>query len=180
MHPTAHNPFPHPHTVDQLLVNIFLGYHNISLCKYSLCTIRVCGPTRRLCSRNLGIRTSPHTNIGITMFYVSVYATVMHVSVYGPSRRFGSANMCIGPTISPARTRRRNPRQIHRRRLHLLHRSDSEIGQSSFPSIHRSVLHRRHLHPLYCIYVTESLRSYAHLHLKEAPTVDQILALDQW
>jgi hypothetical protein len=24
LHPTDHNPFPHPHTEDQLLVNIFL------------------------------------------------------------------------------------------------------------------------------------------------------------
>jgi hypothetical protein len=60
----------------------------ISICKYSMRTIRVSGPTRRLCSRNLGIRTSPHTNIGITMLYVSVYETVMHVSVYETSRRF--------------------------------------------------------------------------------------------
>jgi hypothetical protein len=49
---------------------------------------RVSRPTRRLCSRNLGSRTSPHTNIGITMSYVSVYETVIHVSVHGPSRRF--------------------------------------------------------------------------------------------
>jgi hypothetical protein len=151
-----------------------------SLCKYSLCTIWLYGPTRRLCYRNLGIRTSPHTILELRFFYVSVYATVMHVSVYGPSRRFGSTNMCIGPTISPARTRRRNPRQIHRRRLHLLHCIDSEIGQSSFPSIHRPVLHRRRLHLLHHICVAESLRSYAHLHLKEAPTVDQILTLDLW
>jgi hypothetical protein len=27
LHPTAHNPFPHPRTEDQLLVNIFLGYY---------------------------------------------------------------------------------------------------------------------------------------------------------
>jgi hypothetical protein len=27
LHPTAHNSFPHPHTEDQLLVNIFLGYY---------------------------------------------------------------------------------------------------------------------------------------------------------
>jgi hypothetical protein len=46
---------------------------------------------RRLCPRNLGNRTSPHINIGITMFYVSVYETVIHVSVYGPSRRFRPA-----------------------------------------------------------------------------------------
>jgi hypothetical protein len=27
LHPTAHNPFPHPRTEDQLLVIIFLGYY---------------------------------------------------------------------------------------------------------------------------------------------------------
>jgi hypothetical protein len=27
LHPMAHNPFPHPRTEDQLLVNIFLGYY---------------------------------------------------------------------------------------------------------------------------------------------------------
>ena len=63
----------------------------IILCKYSLLTIRVSEPTRRLCSRNLSIRTSLHTNIGITMLYVSVYKTVMHVSVYGPSCSFRPA-----------------------------------------------------------------------------------------
>jgi hypothetical protein len=52
---------------------------------------RASGPTRRLCSLNLGSRTSPHTNIGITMSYVSVYETVIHVSVHGPSRRFRPA-----------------------------------------------------------------------------------------
>jgi hypothetical protein len=54
-------------------------------------TIRISGSTRRLCFRNLGIHTSPYTNIGITMLYVSVYETVMHVSDYGPSRRFRPA-----------------------------------------------------------------------------------------
>jgi hypothetical protein len=29
LHPAAHNPFPHPRTEDQLLVNIFLGYYNL-------------------------------------------------------------------------------------------------------------------------------------------------------
>jgi hypothetical protein len=29
LHPTAHNPFPHPRTEDQLLVNIFLGYYTL-------------------------------------------------------------------------------------------------------------------------------------------------------
>ena len=52
---------------------------------------RASGPTRRLCSRNLGSRTSPHINIDITMSYVSVYDTVIHVSVHGPSRRFRPA-----------------------------------------------------------------------------------------
>jgi hypothetical protein len=56
-------------------------------------------PQRRLCSRNLGSRTSPHTIIGITMIYVSVYETVMHVSVYGPSR------LCVsGPRFHPLLT----------------------------------------------------------------------------
>jgi hypothetical protein len=64
---------------------------SISLCKYSLRTIRVSEPTRRLSSHNLGSCTSPHTNIGITMLYVSVYEIVMHVSVYLPSRRFRPA-----------------------------------------------------------------------------------------
>jgi hypothetical protein len=47
---------------------------------------RASGPTRILCSRNLGSHTSPHINIDITMSYVSVYETVIHVSVHGPSR----------------------------------------------------------------------------------------------
>jgi hypothetical protein len=29
LHPTAHNPFPHLRTEDQLLVNIFLGYYTL-------------------------------------------------------------------------------------------------------------------------------------------------------
>jgi hypothetical protein len=44
------------------------------------------GPTRILCSRNLGSRTSPHINIDITMSYVSVYDIVIYVSVHGLSR----------------------------------------------------------------------------------------------
>jgi hypothetical protein len=89
---TAPGPFL-AYCTQLLTPNYHMNYDDvcISLCKYSLCTIRVSSPTRRLCSHNLGICTSPHTNIGITMFYVSVYSTVMHVSVYGPSRRYGSA-----------------------------------------------------------------------------------------
>jgi hypothetical protein len=34
LHPTAHNPFPHPRTEDQLLVNIFLGYYITRLSKH--------------------------------------------------------------------------------------------------------------------------------------------------
>jgi hypothetical protein len=56
-----------------------------------MCMFWVSEPTRRLCSRNLGSHISPHTNIGITMSYVSVYETVIHVSVHGPSRRFRPA-----------------------------------------------------------------------------------------
>jgi hypothetical protein len=72
---------------------------------YMLCSIvlqfthfRASGPTKRLCSRNLGSRTSPHINIDITMSYVSVYDTVIHVSVHGPSRWFRQQFTCIGPT----------------------------------------------------------------------------------
>jgi hypothetical protein len=35
LHPTTHNPFPHPHTEDQLLVNIFLDItEKYETCRY--------------------------------------------------------------------------------------------------------------------------------------------------
>jgi hypothetical protein len=53
---------------------------------FGMCMFRASGLMKRLCSRNLGSRTSPHINIDITMSYVSVYETVIYVSVHGPSR----------------------------------------------------------------------------------------------
>jgi hypothetical protein len=40
LHPTAHNPFPHPRTEDQLLVHIFLGYYTLPPLKRILPRIR--------------------------------------------------------------------------------------------------------------------------------------------
>ena len=97
---------------------------------------RASGPTRRLYSRNLVSRTSLHTNIGITMIYVSVYETVMDVSVYGPSRRFLPADYVswahdsihfsrqLFSSPHRKRTRRPNPSIIARYRLVLLHHRD--------------------------------------------------------
>jgi hypothetical protein len=96
---------------------------------------RASGPTRRLCSRNLGSHTSPHTYIGITMSYVSVYETVIHVSVHGPSRRFRPAEYvyrahdstheyAVIQLTSPVTTWRPNPSHYRRCLLVLLHRRD--------------------------------------------------------
>jgi hypothetical protein len=92
---------------------------------------------------------------------------------------------CIGPTIPPTssqlfsspypqHTRRPNHRHSRRRHLHLLHRRDRaavafifsttegpEIGRSSFPSTHRSVLHRHLLHFLRRIRVVAFIFSTA-------------------
>jgi hypothetical protein len=61
----------------------------------------------------------------------------------------------------PSRTRQRNPIQIRRRRLHLLHRIPFEIGQSSLPSIHRRI----------CSAVATQSSSEAHLFHRDSSFV---------
>jgi hypothetical protein len=123
---------------------------------------RASGPTRRLCSRNLGSRTSPHTNIDITMSYVSVYETVIHVSVHAwafalisPSRlrvsgprihprahsflalltrnARGGRTLALSPPSASSPPQMPNPRDSTRRCLHCLQHRDRPPSPSPSP-----------------------------------------------